>query len=114
MNNFCSENPPSEGNKVRGHSCTLFVFSQPVFRQLTLCSWTQPKTWRPCSAAVQFITKLFNTPGKTVRDMSTGTDHVIEPQNLAHRVLQVRAPSGLPLVCLQGAGAWRCALLCFA
>jgi hypothetical protein len=52
FNNYCSENPPTEGDK--------------------------------------FISELFNAKGTVVTDHQNNTTHNIDPQNLAHRVLQIR------------------------
>ena len=52
FNNYCAENPPTEGDK--------------------------------------FIADLFNAKGVVVFDPNTQHNHHIDPQNLAHRLLQVR------------------------
>lgn len=49
--------------------------------------------WPPSLAPlVQFLAKLFAEPGKKVTDPTTGAKHTIDPQQLAHRILQVGGP----------------------
>ena len=45
-------------------------------------------------AVLQFIRKLLAERGREVQDPITRSLHAIEPQTLAHRILQVR-PGGL-------------------
>jgi hypothetical protein len=43
----------------------------------------------PPSESNKFLLKLFAMPPTTVKDPTTGKTHSIDPQNLAHRILQV-------------------------
>lgn len=44
----------------------------------------------PPTEGDKFITELFNAKGVVVMDSANNTSHHIDPQNLAHRLLQIR------------------------
>lgn len=44
----------------------------------------------PPTEGDKFISELFNAKGTVVTDPNTQTNHSIDPQNLAHRLLQIR------------------------
>lgn len=44
----------------------------------------------PPTSGNEFIENLFNVRGTVVVDPTTNTTHSIDPQNLAHRILQIR------------------------
>lgn len=44
----------------------------------------------PPTTGNDFIEELFNVRGTVVKDPVTQTTHSIDPQNLAHRILQIR------------------------
>ncbi|KAI3428239.1 hypothetical protein D9Q98_006619 [Chlorella vulgaris] len=46
----------------------------------------------------KFLLRLFKAPSVVVREVTTGTDHTIDPANLAHRVIQIRADMAQTLV----------------
>lgn len=50
------------------------------------------------SGGNKFLMGLFKAPSTVVRDINTGTDHTIDPANLAHRVIQIRADMAQTLV----------------
>lgn len=41
--------------------------------------------------APQFLAELLRQPNSEVHDVSTDTVHKIEPANLAHRIIEIRA-----------------------
>jgi hypothetical protein len=45
----------------------------------------------PPTTGNKFIDELMQAKGEVIHDATTQTDHAVDPQNLAHRILQMRA-----------------------
>ena len=52
--------------------------------------------------APQFLLALFKEPAVVVQDVTNNTQHTIDPPNLAHRLIQIRADLSLTLPRMPG------------
>lgn len=105
FHNYLASHPPSEGNKV-GQSGVSWIAAAHCRRCRLLPSWAgcpvrrrlAPTTGQvlhllclPPRSRPQFLAELLRQPNSEVHDASTDTVHKIEPANLAHRIIEIRA-----------------------